>query len=69
MKTANLGSMSSDELWHLHESVVVELTDRMTVERARLEERLQRLGSVAQGSVGTASKVKRTRRPYPKSSA
>ena len=45
MKNGNLKSMSVDELWELHELVVAKLTDKMAEERARLEERLRKLGS------------------------
>jgi DNA-binding protein H-NS len=44
MKNANLKSMSVDELWNLHESVVAELTHKMAEERALLEDRLRKLG-------------------------
>jgi DNA-binding protein H-NS len=59
MKNGNLKSMSVDELWNLHESVVAELTDRIAEERARLEDRLRKLGT-------TITSPQRERRPYPK---
>ena len=58
MKNSNLKSMSVDELWELHELVVAKLTDKITEERARLEDRLRKLDSSPQ--------LKRERRPYPK---
>jgi DNA-binding protein H-NS len=58
MKNSNLKSMSVDELWNLHESVVAELTDKITAERARLEDRLRKLDSSPQ-LIGE-------RHPYPK---
>ena len=58
MKNGNLKSMSVDELWNLHESVVAELTDKITAERARLEDRLRKLDSSPQ-LIGE-------RHPYPK---
>jgi DNA-binding protein H-NS len=59
MKNGNLKSMSVDELWNLHESVVAELSRRIQAERAVLESRLRQLGSAD----GVA---KHERRPYPK---
>ena len=53
--------MSVDELWNLHESVVAELTERIAEERARLEDRLRKLGSTI-----ASPQLKRERRPYPK---
>jgi DNA-binding protein H-NS len=61
MKNGNLKSMSVDELWNLHESVVAELTDRIAEERARLEDRLRKLGTTI-----TSPQLMRERRPYPK---
>ena len=61
MKNGNLKSMSVDELWNLHESVVAELTDRIAEERARLEDRLRKIGTTI-----TSPQLMRARRPYPK---
>jgi DNA-binding protein H-NS len=61
MKNANLKSMSLDELWNLHESVVAELTHKIAEERALLEDRLRKLGSTI-----TSPQLMRERRPYPK---
>jgi DNA-binding protein H-NS len=61
MKNDNLKSMSVNELWSLHESVVAELSRKMAAERAILESRLRQLGSAPAGEV-----EKRERRPYPK---
>jgi DNA-binding protein H-NS len=62
MKPSNLKSMSVDELWELHESVTAVLTGKIANERARLEDRLRRLGSSAAGN----GELTRKRRPYPK---
>ena len=43
MKNSNLNSMSVDELWNLHETVVAELGRKMAAERVRLENRLRDL--------------------------
>ena len=61
MKNGNLKSMSVDELWNLHESVVAALTDKITAERTMLEHRLEKLGSTI-----TTPQLKSERRPYPK---
>lgn len=61
MKSGYLKSMSMDELWKLHESIVEELSHKMAAERAMLEDRLRRLGSAV-----AAGDVNRERRPYPK---
>jgi len=61
MKNDNLKSMSVDELWNLHESVVAELGRKIAAERTVLESRLRQLGTV----VGNGA-VRSERRPYPK---
>ena len=61
MKNGNLKSMSVDELWSLHETVVAELSRKMAAERAVLEKRLRQLGSTV-----TRSDAKHERRAYPK---
>lgn len=62
MQNDNLNSMSVDELWNLHERVVVELGRKMEAERATLENRLQTLGVATRRNMN----VDRPRRPYPK---
>jgi DNA-binding protein H-NS len=52
----HLKEMSLEELWNLHEKIAGELTHKMTVEKAKLEERLRRLSSASHSD----------RRPYPK---
>jgi DNA-binding protein H-NS len=44
MKLHDFNSMPTDELWSLHELVTSELVSRISAEKARLEERLRRLG-------------------------
>jgi len=61
MKNRNLNSMSVDELWNLHETLVAELGRKMAAERVRLENRLRQLGSSTGHSI-----VSRGRRAYPK---
>jgi DNA-binding protein H-NS len=61
MKNVHLKSMSTDELWKLHESVVAELSRKIAAERAMLEDRLRKLGYTI-----TSPELKRDRRHYPK---
>jgi DNA-binding protein H-NS len=56
METNDLESMSSEELWKLHEAVIVRLGSKLVAEKAKLEERLRKL----------QSQNHRMRRPYPK---
>jgi DNA-binding protein H-NS len=60
MQTRDLKAMSVDQLWDLHEQVAEELSRKIAAEKAKLEERLQKL------SVGHNGKAKHERRPYPK---
>jgi DNA-binding protein H-NS len=55
-----LDSMTTDELWGLHELVTALLSDKITAEKVLLEDRLRRLGS------NVAKEAKVERRPYPK---
>jgi DNA-binding protein H-NS len=61
MKQSDLGSMSSDELWMLHEELASTLVARIAAKREVLEGHLRRLGrSSVEQAVRTAD-----RRPYP----
>jgi DNA-binding protein H-NS len=60
MKHQDLKSMTTDQLWELHESVTTLLGGKIKAEKALLEERLQKLGSMV------ANEAKLERRPYPK---
>ena len=55
MKSNEFECMSTDELWELHETISSILFKRIEAEKAHLEERLRKLGSVSMES----------RRPYP----
>ena len=57
MKTGNLDSMSTDELWSLYEQITRILSSKIAEEKAQLEEKLNKLG--------VASPHDRKRRPYP----
>jgi DNA-binding protein H-NS len=61
MGKVDLGSMSTDELWTLHENVSSILAERIAAEKARLEERLRKI-TPAIGAIH----VGHQRRPYPK---
>jgi DNA-binding protein H-NS len=52
----HLKEMSVEELWSLHEKIAAELTSKLTIEKAKLEERLGKLSSESRSE----------RRPYPK---
>jgi DNA-binding protein H-NS len=52
MENSDLKLMTIDELWELHEQVTAKLARELTITKARLEERLHKIGSV--------------KRPYPK---
>ena len=62
MQDDSLSSMSVDELWSLHERVIVALGRKMEAEKATLENRLQTLG----GTIRSKLNAHRPRRPYPK---
>jgi len=61
MENRDLKSIAIDDLWELHERVVAKLTRELSTEKARLEERLHKLGSAS--NIITSD---RQRRPYPK---
>jgi DNA-binding protein H-NS len=59
MKQGELESMSTEDLWELHERIVMELGRKMAAERDMLESRLRQL-KVAEGD------LKLETRSYPK---
>ena len=61
MKRSDLGSMSTDELWMLHQEITAKLTAEICAEKKRLENRLRLLGN----SRVLQSARKSGRRPYP----
>ena len=63
MNSHDLKSMSTDELWALHERVTSILAREISAEKARLEQRLRQLGH---GVLKSDEHVSRARRPYPK---
>ena len=60
MRTDHLNSLSLDELWKLHEEVAIELGERILAEKAKLEQRLRKIG-LAHDATG----LDRKRRQYP----
>jgi DNA-binding protein H-NS len=60
MKNQDLNSMTVDQLWELYELVTALLSDKVEAEKAILEDRLRKLGSMA------AKEERAKRRPYPK---
>src|SRR5215475_9386137 len=61
MKSDVLQSMSTEELWTLHEQLTSTLARKIAEEKARLEERLRKIQAAS--DVITSD---RRRRPYPK---
>jgi DNA-binding protein H-NS len=60
MTKHDLKSMSVDELWSLHKEVDSILTNKLKIEKARLEQRMQKLAPGV-----TSTKNAHARRPYP----
>jgi len=61
MKRISFETMSTEELWSLHEQVILRLDRCIAEKKAKLEERLHRLEG-AQAAISSD----RQRRPYPK---
>ncbi|KYH03266.1 H-NS histone family protein [Bradyrhizobium sp. DOA1] len=60
MNTEHLNSLSLDELWTLHQQVAASLAQKLLLQKARLEERLVKIGLADE-----AKRFDRKRRPYP----
>ena len=56
MQDYDLEGMSLEELWNLHEKIADELTRKLSLEKAKLDERLSKLHSASYSE----------HRPYPK---
>jgi DNA-binding protein H-NS len=63
MKPCDFESMSTDQMWTLHEKITATLAKRIAAEKTHLEERLRRLEQVS-NSLGRS--VGQARRPYPR---
>ncbi len=61
MNRNDLKSMSTDELWALHEEIATRLADALLAEKRVLEERLKQL----KGGVEERETSATGRRPYP----
>jgi DNA-binding protein H-NS len=59
MDAIDFDSMSSDELWKLHEEVTAQLADKLAAEKAELMDRERRLRKVLE-SLGTSDSHART---------
>jgi DNA-binding protein H-NS len=68
MKPFDFESMSTDELWTLHEKITATLAKKIAVEKTRLEMRLRQLEQVssANGRSANGRSVGHARRPYPR---
>lgn len=60
MKTDHLKLLSLDELWKLHGEVTAKVGEKILAEKARLEERLRRIGMAHE-----VTRLDRKRRQYP----
>jgi DNA-binding protein H-NS len=58
----DIGSMSVDELWSLHDDVVSVLALKLAAAKARLDEQLRQLDRTVPEAV---QEIGRVRRPYP----
>ncbi|MGY2906900.1 hypothetical protein [Bradyrhizobium sp. URHC0002] len=71
MNRNDLKSMSTDELWALHEEIATRLAAALTAEKSVLENRLRRLQGgtetqpAAHAAKSSAAKSSTPRRPYP----
>ncbi len=65
MKQSNIESMSTNELWMLHEKIIAILAGKLAAEKTRLEKRLRQLNKQGVGSHANGRKVSHARRPYP----
>jgi DNA-binding protein H-NS len=65
MKQSKLKSMTTDELWTLHEAVADALTAKITAEKRELEQRLHQI-SMRSGARPRGAGPRHERRPYPR---
>ena len=62
MEVGRLKDLTVDELWLLHQEIASELTRKIQAEKAKLEDRLQKIESGRSKGL----KLEGQRRPYPK---
>jgi len=65
MKQTDVRSMSIDQLWTLHEMIAATLVEKLTAQKAQLNQRLRELNQSA-GSKANGAHTERVRRFYPK---
>jgi len=65
MKRCDFKSMSTDQLWTLHEKITAILVAKITAEKAQLDQRLCELNQGVRSKTDGAH-TDRARRPYPK---
>jgi DNA-binding protein H-NS len=63
MKPCDFESMSTDQLWTLHEKITATLAKKIAAEKTRLEKRLRLLKQLSNANGRT---VGHARRPYPR---
>ena len=66
IKPCDFTSMTTDELWALHEKITARLANEMLAEKTRLEERLRQLNQLKPVSNANGRSVGHARRPYPR---
>ena len=66
MISNDFDSMSTDELWSVHEQVTSTLARKITDEKSKLEQRLRLLENSGLENLGNAINPHRPRRPYAK---
>ena len=64
MKPFDFESMSTDQLWALHEKITATLAGKLAAEKTRLEKRLRQLKQGV-GSSANGKNIGHARRPYP----
>jgi DNA-binding protein H-NS len=66
MKQSELKSMSTDQLWALHEAIANLLTAKITAEKSELEQRLHQISMLSEVGPRDAIGPRHERRPYPR---
>lgn len=66
MKQSELKSMSTEQLWSLHEAVADVLTAKITAEKSELEQRLHQIRMLSEVRPRDSDATRQGRRPYPR---
>ena len=65
MENSDLNLMAIDELWELHQQITAKLARELTIKKARLEERLRKIGSASDVIASDRRRIRpHTRREY-----